>query len=49
MKLSVRPGVRNIKEASTARIQRVSLKKHIVQDVKKEKEEERRNQKVFPK
>jgi len=37
MKFVLRPGVRNIKEASTARMRRVSPKRPIVQDVKKEK------------
>lgn len=49
MNLSVKPGVRNIKNRSTARTQKVSHKRLTVQDVKKDKEAERLNQKVFPK
>jgi len=49
MKFTVRPGVRNIKSQSIARTQKAFLKRRTVQDVKKDKEEEAPNPKVFPK
>lgn len=47
MKFTVKPGVRNIKNRSTALIRKVSLKRPTVQDVKKDKEEEAPKVKVF--
>jgi len=47
MKFTVRPGVRNIKSQSIARTQKAFLKRRTVRDVKKDKEEEAPNLKVF--
>lgn len=47
MKLSVRPGARNIKEVSTARIRKVSPKRHTAQEERKDNAGERLNQKAF--
>jgi hypothetical protein len=46
MRLLVKPGARNIKSQLTVRTPKVSHKRLIVQDVKKDKEEETLNPKV---
>ena len=47
MKLSVRPGVRNVKEKLIAQTQKGFLKKHTAQDVKKDNAGAKLNQKAF--
>jgi len=46
MRLLVKPGARNIKSRSTVQIPKVSHKRLIVQDVKKDREGETLNPKV---
>jgi hypothetical protein len=46
MKFTLRPGVRNIKELSTARMRRVSHRRPIVQEEKQDNQEKKQNQKA---